>query len=143
MWKPNLTLAMKAARLAFEVEYKDWTIEDWKKLIQTDKTSVVLEQRKGSHRIWGTPLEGEKPVTSTIRERYHNATEFMFWASFSWDQKRPCHCWEKETAAEKKEAATKIAAINTAIEPKAQAEWELSIAANRLRLDNNVPGQKP
>ena len=83
MWKPNLTPAMKAARLAFAVEYKDWTIEDWKRVIWTDETSVVLGQRRGSHRIWRTLLEGEKPVTSTVRERYHKATEFMFWASFS------------------------------------------------------------
>ncbi len=67
----------------------------------------------------------------------------MFWAVFSWDWKRPCHCREKETVLEKKEAATKIGAMNAAIEPEVQAEWELSIAANRLRLDNNVPGRKP
>ncbi len=33
--------------------------------------------------------------------------------------------------------------MNAAIEPEVRAEWELSTAANRLRLDNNVPGQKP
>ncbi len=130
---------MKAARLAFAIEYKDWIIEDWKRVIWTDKTSVVLGQRRESHRIWGTLLEGEKPVTSTIREQYHKATEFMFWAFFSWDWKGRCHCWEKETEAEKKEAATKIAAMNAAIEREAQAEWELSTAANRLFLDSNVP----
>ncbi len=109
----------------------------------TDETSVVLGQRRGSHPIWRTLLEGEKPVTSTVRERYYKATEFMFQASFSSDWKRLCHCWEKETAAKKKEATTKIAAMNAAIKPEAQAEWELSTAANRLRLDSNVPGRKP
>ncbi len=143
MWKPNLTPAMKAARLAFEVEYKDWTIEDWKRIIWTDETSVVLRQQRGRHRIWSTPLEEEKPVTSAVRERYHKATEFMCWVSFSQDWKGPCHCREKETTAEKKKAATKIAAMNAAIEPEAQAEWELSTETNRLRLDNNVPGRKP
>lgn len=33
--------------------------------------------------------------------------------------------------------------MNAALEPNAQAEWELSTAANWLRLDNNVPGRKP
>ncbi len=122
MRKLNLTPAMKAARLAFEIEYKDWTIEDWKRIIWTDETSVVLGQQRESHRIWRTLWEGEKPVTSTVGERYYKATEFMFWASFSWDRKRPCHCWEKETAPEKKKGATKIAAINSAIEPEAQVE---------------------
>ncbi len=42
----------------------------------------------------------------------------MFWAAFSWDWKGPCHCWDREIVSEKKEAVTKIAAINAAIEPK-------------------------
>ncbi len=67
----------------------------------------------------------------------------MFWVAFSWDWKGPCHCWEKETALEKKKTATKIAAMNAAIVPEVRAEWELSTAANRLRLDNNVPSRKP
>ena len=33
IWKPNLTLTVKKARLAFAIKYKDWTIEDWKKVI--------------------------------------------------------------------------------------------------------------
>ncbi len=33
--------------------------------------------------------------------------------------------------------------MNAAIESEARAEWELNTAANRLRLDNNVPGRKP
>ena len=78
MWKPNLTPVMKEARLAFAIKYKDWTIEDWKRVIWTDETSVILRQRKGSHRIWKIPLEGEEPVMSIVREQYHKATEFMF-----------------------------------------------------------------
>ena len=46
----------------------------------------------------------------------------MFWGTFLWDWKKPCYCWEKETALEKKEAATKIAAMNAAFEPNAQAK---------------------
>ena len=51
IWKPNLTPVMKEARLAFAIKYKDWTIEDWKRVIWMDETSVVLGQRRGSHRI--------------------------------------------------------------------------------------------
>ena len=46
----------------------------------------------------------------------------MFWATFLWDWKRPCHCWEKEIALEKKKPVTKIAAMNITIEPKIRAE---------------------
>lgn len=78
IWKPNLTPAMKEARLAFTIKYKDWTIEDWKKVIWTDETSVVLGQQRGSHWIWKTLLEGEEPITLTVRQWYYKVTEFMF-----------------------------------------------------------------
>ena len=74
---------MKEARLAFAIRYKDWTIEDWKRVIWIDEISVILGQRKGNHQVWITSLEGEKLVTSTIRERYYKDTEFMFWSFFS------------------------------------------------------------
>ncbi len=32
--------------------------------------------------------------------------------------------------------------MNATIEPEVQAKWELSITANRLHFDNNVPSQK-
>jgi hypothetical protein len=35
--KPGLTDEMKAARLKFALEHKDWTIDDWKKVIWTDE----------------------------------------------------------------------------------------------------------
>lgn len=89
------------------------------------------------------PIRGKELVVLIVREWYHKITKFMFWAVFSWDWKRPCHYWKKETILEKKEAATKIAKMNAAIEPKVRAEWELSTVANQLRIDNNVLGQKP
>ena len=119
IWKPKLTPAMKEARLAFTIKYKDWTIEDWKRIIWTDETNVVLGQRRGNHRVWRTPLEGEEPVTSTIQERYHKGTEFMFWGSFSWDWKGPCHYWAPETKKEKAKLVIKIAAMNTKLESSA------------------------
>ena len=68
MWKPNLTPVIKEARLAFAIKYKNWTIEDWKRVIWTDETNVVLGQQRSSHWIWKTLLEGEEFVMSTIRE---------------------------------------------------------------------------
>lgn len=45
-WKPNLTPAMKEGRLAFAIKY-----EDWKRVVWTDGTSVVLGQGRGNNRI--------------------------------------------------------------------------------------------
>src|ERR1700730_17075282 len=40
--KPGLKLEDKAARLKWYLEHEHWTLEDWKNMIWTDKTSVQL-----------------------------------------------------------------------------------------------------
>lgn len=52
--KSGLTEEMKQARYDFAVKYKDWTVEDWKRVIWTDETSVVM-QKRGTRRIWRRP----------------------------------------------------------------------------------------
>jgi hypothetical protein len=36
----------------------------------------------------------------------------MFWGSFSYDKKGPCHVWEKETPEEKRERKADLDARN-------------------------------
>ena len=74
--KPSLTEAMKEARYQFALRYKDWTIEDWKKVIWSNETSVVLNSRRGKIRQWRQP--GEIFTQAYIRRRYVKAIEFMF-----------------------------------------------------------------
>jgi hypothetical protein len=59
--KPGLTDAMKKARLLWCLERKDWTLEDWKKVIWTDETSVALGGIRGKRRVWRTPEETHHP----------------------------------------------------------------------------------
>jgi hypothetical protein len=40
--KPALTQAMKDARLAFTIAHEHWTLDNWKRVIWTDETSVIL-----------------------------------------------------------------------------------------------------
>lgn len=55
--KPGLTQEMQEARLQFALAHKDWKLEDWKNVIWTDETSVVLGHRRGGTRIWRTANE--------------------------------------------------------------------------------------
>ena len=61
----------------------------------------------------------------------------MFWGCFSYEEKGPCHIWQKETAAE-----ADIAERNEAAEPALRAVWELEIGMRRAGL-RNKPGKKP
>ena len=43
--KPGLTKAMRDARYQFALAHQDWIIDDWKKVVWSDETSVVLGKR--------------------------------------------------------------------------------------------------
>lgn len=87
-------------------------------------------------------MEGKNPVPSTIRNRWKGYSEFMFWGSFSYDYKGPCHCWRPETAAEKAFSEEKLAEINAELEPKKKEEWELLNGMKRTGL-KGLGGPKP
>ena len=50
--KPGLTKKMKMDRLRWCLERKDWILDDWKNVIWSDETSVVLNYRRGGYRVW-------------------------------------------------------------------------------------------
>jgi hypothetical protein len=138
--KPGLTQKMRDERYKWALDHKDWTLEDWKNVIWTDETSVVLGHRRGGYRIWRRPEE--QVVKSCIRERWKGYSEFMFWGCFSYDKKGPCHVYRPETKIEKEIATWKISQLNADLEPVMREEWELSTAMRRTGL-RNKPGKKP
>lgn len=138
--KPGLTPAMMKKRYEFCLKYEHWTIEDWKKVIWTDETSVCLGIRRGKIRVWRTPDEQYDPTV--MRRRFAGYSEFMFWASFSWYHKGPCHIWEPETNQENKAAQKEIDRLNALREATAKETWELNTAMSRIGL-RNLRGRKP
>jgi transposase len=138
--KPGLTKAMRKARLEFALAHEHWTLEDWKKVIWSDETSVVLGSRRGGIRLWRK--SGEAFEESCIRRRWKGYSEFMFWGCFTWDSKGPCHIWTKETKAEKDASILELAELNKALEPDAKRQWELNSGFQRLGL-RNKRGRKP
>jgi hypothetical protein len=138
--KPGLTKKMRIARFNFAKAHEHWTLEDWKCVIWTDETAVVIGHRRGGWRLWRR--KDEAYVYSAIRPRWAGYMEFMFWGCFSYDKKGPYHIWKSETAAQKKAAEITIATLNTEREPELKEEWELNTAMSRAGL-RNKPGIKP
>jgi len=130
----------KGARLEFCIRHKDLTLEERKKVIWTDETSVVLGARRGSIRLWRK--SDATFEESVIRNRWKGFSEFMFWGSFSWYQKGPCHIWRAETAKERRESELEIDQLNALNEPEKMAEWELTQPFSRLTLRPRK-GKKP
>lgn len=139
--KPGLTVAMRLARLKFALEHAHWTLEDWKRVIWTDETSVILGQRRGSIRVWRDPNEAYD--RTVIRSRWKGFSEFMFWGSFTWYEKGPCHIWTRETKAQKDIASKVINEINVMLEASKKIEWELQTGLRRMKVTRTLGGTKP
>lgn len=139
--KPGLTQRMRDDRLKWCLDHRDWTIEDWKNVIWSDETSVVLNHRRGGYRVWRQ--SNERFVRSCIRRRWKGASEFMFWGCFTYDQKGPCHCWKPETAQERRESAGQIEELNRELEPSMRTQWEISTGVRRINLNQQPPGRRP
>lgn len=138
--KPGLTQKMRAERLQWCKDHEQWTLEDWKNVIWSDETSVVLLHRRGGYRLWRT--SDEAVVRSCIRERWKGYSEFMFWGCFSYEKKGPCHCWKPESKKEKEYSINQINALNELLEPIMKEEWELLNSIRRMGL-RKKPGRAP
>jgi transposase len=51
-YKPDLTKETKALRLAWCLEHKNWTLEDWKNVIWSAETSVTMGGQRGRIMVW-------------------------------------------------------------------------------------------
>jgi transposase len=120
--KPGLNKFNKKERYDWCKEREHWTLEDWKNVIFTDETAVQLGGTRGKRRVWRLP--GEAYNKHCIQRRWKGFSEFMFWGSFSYDKKGPCHVWEKETPEEKRERKADLDARNQKNEKKNKKKWE-------------------
>ena len=139
--KPRLTKEMRAEKLKWCLNYKDQTLKDQIKVIQTNETAVVVGYRRRGYRVWRTLVE--RHLRSCTRERQKGFTEFMFQASYCYDFKGPCHIWKPETTAERKLANKDLKKMNKAIKPICKAKWELNNPISRLRINWKNPSRIP
>ena len=128
---------MKQKRLDFCLKYRNF---DWRDVIWTDETSVVLGHRRGRVRVWRRP--DERDNIHCIRRRWKGVKEFMFWGCFPYYEKGPCHIWKDETMAEKKAAIKDLEARNAVIEETNRRMQEITSGVQRIGL-RNKPGTKP
>ena len=67
----------------------------------------------------------------------------MFWGSFTYDTKGPCHIWVPETKKEKEESEKVINEMNRELEPIFKEEWELTNGIRRMNIQRQPAGRKP
>jgi hypothetical protein len=108
--KFDLNAIMIKAWLQFCLRHKNWIIDDWKNVIWSDETSVILSFRRDWRLQWR--IAQEKHVKTCIRRRWKDVSEFLFWDCYFYDKKRSSHIWKAETATEKRAAQREIDQLN-------------------------------
>ena len=137
--KPGLNKTQRKERYQWALKFKDWTLDDWKRVCFSDETSVQVGHRRGGDRVWRKPSERDDKTCS--KARWKGFSDFMFWGCFSYNFKGPCHIWQKETVQERKDSEKAIHLMNKQREPEAKAAWEVQSGLRRIRLDR--PGKTP
>jgi len=76
----------------------------------------------------------ERVIKSIIRLRWKGFSEFMFWGSFTYKEKGPCHVYPAESVAMKKQALKEIEELNKTVEPLKKAEWERAQEEKKTKM---------
>lgn len=81
--KPALTARHRKARLDFALRHKEWTIEDWKKVVWSDETKINRICSDGINYTWqkDKQLPNESNTIQTVKFGGGNV---MIWACMTW-----------------------------------------------------------
>ena len=78
--KQLLTHKMKRRRLAWAKKYKNWTLDDWKKVLFSDETHFVMA---GKHFQYVRRSVEESVKPCHINQQVKHPAKKMFWGCFS------------------------------------------------------------
>lgn len=81
--KPALSDKNVKARLKFCKDCKNWSVEDWKRVIWSDETKINRFQSDGKQYFWHRPQETlqKHQVKQTVK---HGGGSLMVWGCFTW-----------------------------------------------------------
>lgn len=82
--KPFLTTRYRKRRLDFALKYKEWTVEDWKRVIWSDETKINRIASDGRQWVWKKAGEGltEREVQGTVK---FGGGNIMVWGCMGWE----------------------------------------------------------
>src|SRR5215813_504262 len=82
--KPLLTVAYRRKQLAFALKYKEWTVEDWKRVIWLDETKINRLVSDGKKWVWKQAGQGliNREVQGTVTFGDGN---IIAWGCMGWN----------------------------------------------------------
>ena len=92
--KPFLTPEHMKQRLEFALEAKNWTVDDWNKVIWSDESNIEIG--RNSRPVWVFRTEAEKHHPDCLVLRFKgNRTTIMVWSCFAGNRVGPLLAFEK------------------------------------------------
>src|SRR5713101_5962389 len=82
--KPLLSAMHRKKCLAFALKYKEWTVEDWKRVIWSDETKINRIGSDGKQWVWKQVGEGliSREVQGTVK---FGGGKIMVWGCMGWE----------------------------------------------------------
>jgi len=82
--RPLLKKRHREARLDFSLAHKDWTVEDWKRVVWSDETKINRLGSDGRKWVWKKPGEGlnDRLVEGTVK---FGGGNLMMWGCMVWE----------------------------------------------------------
>jgi len=82
--KPLLTTVHRKKWLAFALKHKEWTVEDWKRVIWSDETKINRIGSDGKQWVWKKAGDGliEREVQGTVK---FGGGNIMVWGCMGWN----------------------------------------------------------
>lgn len=82
--KPLLSTVHRKKHLAFALRHKEWTVEDWKRVIWSDETKINRIGSDGKQWVWKQIGEGliEREVQGTVK---FGGGNIMVWGCMGWN----------------------------------------------------------
>jgi len=88
--KPALSEKNVKARLKFAREHKNWTVDDWKRVIWSDESKFNRFQSDGKQYYWHRP--GDKLQKHHVKQTVkHGGGNVKVWGCFTWWHVGPLH----------------------------------------------------
>jgi len=86
--KPELSIENVAKRLAWAEKYKNWTVEDWRKVIWSDESSIQIGVNP--RRQWVIRPKGERLNLQYVKKTFKSAqVKVMVWGCFTGERLGP------------------------------------------------------
>lgn len=88
---PLLNKKHISARLKFAKEHVDWPVEQWRNILWTDESKIVLFGGTGSRKYVRRPPNTEYHPKYTTKTVKHGGSKIMVWGCFSYNGVGPIH----------------------------------------------------